>query len=86
MAYRLEIKRKVYRRIRQLPLHVQKRMLAVLKALEQDPRPQGCKRLQGGEFYAVRVGDYRIVYSVDDAGQTVTVLRARHRRDVYRGL
>lgn len=52
--------------------------------LANDPRPRGCEKLAGGERYRVRQGDYRIVYSVEDALLVVWVVKVGHRRDVYR--
>jgi mRNA interferase RelE/StbE len=52
--------------------------------LAEDPRPPGCHKLQNREGWRIRVGDYRLVYEVDDDLRTVTVLLAGHRRDVYR--
>jgi mRNA interferase RelE/StbE len=49
------------------------------------PRTPGCRKLRGSEdTYRVRVGDYRIIYVVEDARVLVTIVRAGHRRDVYR--
>jgi len=53
--------------------------------LEQNPRPHGCTKLEGSEDeYRVRVGDYRILYVIDDKAKLVTVARVRHRREAYR--
>jgi mRNA interferase RelE/StbE len=50
-----------------------------------DPRPRGARKLEGGAGeLRVRVGDYRIVYEVDDEALRVLVLRVAHRREVYR--
>ncbi len=65
--------------------HVQRRIREALLALETDPRPTGAAKLSGERNrWRVRVGDYRILYEVDDALQQVLVLRIAHRRDVYR--
>jgi mRNA interferase RelE/StbE len=57
-----------------------------MRALGDDtPRPAGCTKLAGtADGYRIRVGDYRIVYLIDDAAQIVTVTRVGHRREVYR--
>lgn len=58
-----------------------------LLQLAEEPRPPGSKKLRGGfEAYRIRIGDYRAIYDIDDDKRTVTVLRVKHRRDVYRGL
>jgi len=54
--------------------------------LSENPRPGGCKKLKGVDLWPVRVGNYRIVYEVDDARKIVDLHIVAHRRDVYRGL
>ena len=56
-----------------------------LLALGGNPRPPGCKKLKGGEVgWRIRVGDYRILYEIDDTRAVVTVATICHRKDVYR--
>lgn len=56
-----------------------------LAALATNPRPPGCKKLSGGESeWRIRVGQYRIVYNIDDENRLVSVTRVRHRSAVYR--
>ena len=61
-----------------------KRLKPKLLALQTDPRPDGCVKLTGEEGYRIRVGDYRVLYRVDDPVRTVYLYRIRHRKDVYR--
>lgn len=55
-----------------------------IDALAVEPRPSGVVELAGRDDFRIRVGDYRIVYAVDDAERIVLVARIAHRRDVYR--
>ena len=55
-----------------------------LLALEQNPRPPGCRKLHGRQGYRLRVGDYRVLSEVDDRAREVQVFAVRHRRDAYR--
>jgi mRNA interferase RelE/StbE len=55
-----------------------------VEALEADPRPSGCKKLTNSELWRIRVGDYRVVYSIEDAKLVVLVVRVGHRREIYR--
>jgi len=58
-----------------------------LNGLEQDPRPHGVKALAGHNgLFRIRVGDYRILFEIDDAVRVVTVTRVRLRGSAYRGL
>ena len=61
------------------------RILRRIEALAATPRPAGRKKLEGAEnLWRLRVGDWRVVYSVDDSKRLVDVSAVRHRRDVYR--
>jgi mRNA interferase RelE/StbE len=56
-----------------------------LIALAESPRPAGCKMLKGtARTWRIRAGNYRVIYEVDDAPRTVTVLRVGHRKEIYR--
>jgi mRNA interferase RelE/StbE len=64
---------------------MQRRVMRAVEALAGTPRPPGCRKLEGGEVvYRIRVGDYRVIYTVDDAVLVVAIERIRHRREVYR--
>lgn len=69
-----------------LPKAEQKRIGAVIDKLARTPRPRGCRKLDGPDegYYRIRIGAYRVVYDVGDAGLRVLVIRIRHRSDVYR--
>ena len=86
--YRLLLKPKAehdLRRLRRAPALFEQVYEAIL-ALAENPRPPQAKPLRGVDKWSCRVGDYRIVYTIDDDAQEVTIFRARHRREVYRRL
>jgi mRNA interferase RelE/StbE len=61
------------------------RILMKIETLSEDPRPNDCRKLRGKEkLWRLRVGDYRIIYSIDDMKRTVDIFSIRHRRDAYR--
>lgn len=61
------------------------RIVTSILALAEQPRPVGCEKLAGaGDRYRVRVGRYRVVYSIADAELQVLVVRVADRKDVYR--
>jgi mRNA interferase RelE/StbE len=67
-----------------LPATVVARIVPRLERLASTPRPPGCKKLKGGDKeWRIRVGDYRLVYVIDDKAGIVDVTRISHRRDVY---
>ncbi|MFM7373677.1 MAG: type II toxin-antitoxin system RelE family toxin [Chthoniobacterales bacterium] len=62
------------------------RLDEAIESLENEPRPPGCRKLAGtSDRYRIRIGDYRIVYRIDDGKVTVLVLVIGHRREVYDG-
>jgi mRNA interferase RelE/StbE len=67
-----------------LPTGVYDRVDGAILALADDPRPPGCTRLRGRDDWRIRVGDYRIVYGIDDDRRVVEILAVANRRDVYR--
>ena len=83
--YVVEFRRGAEKDLRRLDAVVQKRVLRAADNLATDPRPSGCRKLQGSDnAYRVRLGDYRIVYTIDDAVLIVAIERVRHRGEVYR--
>lgn len=85
--YRVSLTPGAQRALRRLDRPVLRRILDALDALALDPRPHGAKALQGGEgLLRIRVGDYRIVYAVQDDQLLVLVATLGHRREVYRKL
>lgn len=84
MAYRVLIKRSAEKDLDALSPDMRERVARRLLPLEQNPRPQGAKKLQGGDGYRLRIGDYRVLFTIDDPKQTVTIYAVGHRREVYR--
>ena len=86
-AYTVEARPRVRKALRQLDPATWADILGAMRALGTDPRPAGVRSLTGHRpWLRVRVGDYRIIYDVDDTSRTVTVAVVGHRREVYRGL
>jgi len=82
--YRIEIKRSASKEISDLPKADCQRVVARIQALATNPRPHGCEKLSGAEKYRVRQGDYRILYEINDASRTLTVVKVGNRKQVYR--
>ncbi|MCX5888678.1 MAG: type II toxin-antitoxin system RelE/ParE family toxin [Deltaproteobacteria bacterium] len=84
MLYLVHLKRSAEKELAGLPREVHRRIVKRLLALQGNPRPQGAKKLGGGDAYRIRVGDYRVLYTIDDAFQKIEVSAVGHRREVYR--
>ena len=82
--YDVHVQRAVLSALRDLPRDVARRVDAVLLHLEEAPRPPGAKKLAARQWWRLRIGDYRLLYTVDDDARIVAVYRLGHRRDVYR--
>ena len=83
-AYRVEFTTAAARQVRKLEPGIRRRIAAAIGALSTDPRPAGTKALQGTPGYRIRIGDYRVLYVINDDTVTVLVFRVAHRSDVYR--
>ena len=83
--YDVFIERTAERDLRSLPTSIFKRIVPRMRALAENPRPSGCHKLAGSKNnWRIRIGDYRVVYEVNDARKIVRIFRVRHRREVYR--
>ena len=83
-SYRVALTTSAEKELRGLPAKMVARIVPRLEYLASAPRPLGCKKLKGGDTeWRIRVGDYRIVYVIDDRARTVDVTRIAHRREVY---
>ena len=82
--YRVELKPSALKELEALPDTVLARVVRKMDALGDAPRPAGCKKLKGyRDQWRIRVGDWRVVYIIDDAAKLVSVTRIAHRREVY---
>lgn len=84
MAYFVQITRRAQRELSQLPAEYYEGVRDAIADLTNAPRPPGCHKLAGRDGWRIRIGPYRVIYEIDDANSSVTVLHIGHRRDVYR--
>ena len=84
-TYRVVIDRVAAKALAGLDTTIRVRLAAAIDELAQEPRPPGPKKLRGtASDWRIRVGDYRIIYTITDGTLTVLVVRVAHRREVYR--
>jgi mRNA interferase RelE/StbE len=83
-AYNIFFKKSVEKDFRTIPKQDLRKIIKLIGALAQEPRPPGCEKLTGQERYRVRQGRYRVLYSIQDQELTVWVVKVGHRKDVYK--
>ena len=83
--YQVIITRIASKELRKLPKKEVQLIFSKIKGLATDPRPDGCKKLksQSENLWRIRMGDYRVIYSVDDTIRIIDVRRIGHRKDIY---
>ena len=85
--YRIELVRDAEKFIRNQNKALQTKLIAILRKLAENPRPPKATKLKGlYELYRVRVGSYRIVYTIEDQKLLILIVRIAHRKDVYKRL
>jgi len=86
MAWEILFRRSAKAELETLPRKTKLRVAAAIEALSLEPRPAGCIKLQGIQYWRIGVGDVRIIYSVEDGRLVVIIIRIGHPREVYRRL
>ena len=84
MLYRIEVSHTSHHQMRRLNEQSQVRVNQAIGSLAENPRPQGAKKLTDRESYRIRVGDYRILYQIDDKAKLIIVCRVAARGDVHK--
>jgi len=81
--YELLVRPSVSKDTKDIPSGDLKKILRRMESLRDDPRPPGCIKLSGSDYYRVRQGDYRIIYEIEDQRLIVIVVKVGHRRGIY---
>lgn len=84
MKYKVRIIRTAEKEMDKLLRAVHARISRRILSLEDNPRPRGARKFSGRDEYRLRVGDYRVLYTIDDKTCAVTVFAVGHRGEVYR--
>ena len=84
--YKITFKNSAYKELERLPKATVRKIVVAIDGLEVDPRPVGVKKLKDSSenLYRIRVGDYRVIYTINDGIKIVTILRIGHRKDIYK--
>jgi mRNA interferase RelE/StbE len=84
-AYKIEWKRSAVKELEKLPRQTVTRIVEAVRNLAGNPFPDGTRKLAGSEqSYRIRIGVYRVLYSVCDDKFIVEIIRVKHRKDVYK--
>ena len=83
-SYSLRIKRSAEKELRSVPKKDLHKIIERIQSIAVNPRLPGHQKLSGHDEYRIRQGDYRILYTIDDPGRVVEIIKIGHRRDVYR--
>ena len=87
MAYSVKLKTSVEKDLKKIPREHIERIFGAIEHLQDDARPKQSKKLKDTDrTYRLRVGDYRVIYQIDDEKKEIIVFHIRHRKDVYRNL
>jgi mRNA interferase RelE/StbE len=85
--YEVVLTQTAEKELQRLPYRVIEKVIAVLKSLEENPRPAGCKKLKGYKnLWRIRLGDYRIIYVIEDVIMLIDIREIGHRKDIYDNL
>lgn len=85
MSYQVTIRKKALKELEELPVKVNQSIRIAIDSLAENPRPKGSKKLKGEQEYIwrIRVGDYRVLYAIEEKIKVVEIRKIGNRNDVY---
>jgi mRNA interferase RelE/StbE len=81
LIYQIIVERRVEKETRRIPHREKQKIDQAILSLATNPKPHGCKKLTEKEGYRIRVGDYRVLYTIDDQNRTVIIYRIKIRSE-----
>lgn len=82
--YEVKVSKRVIKKIEKLPKKVIPKIYSAIVSLENDPRPSGCKKLKSYDnFWRIRIGNFRVIYSIEDAIRIVKIRNVADRKELY---
>jgi len=85
MSYELLIERRAEKDLKKLETSLFTVVVEKIKSLSENPHPAGSRKLSGSQNdRRIRIGDYRVLYEIDNKARTIKIMRVKHRREVYR--
>jgi mRNA interferase RelE/StbE len=84
VSFHVEVRRSAERELGRISTQARQRIAVALLGLAEQPFPPGVKKLKGSDGYRIRIGDYRVLYTIDTEKEAVSVFAIGHRKEVYR--
>ena len=84
MTYSVFIQKSAQKTLSRIPDRNQNRIIDAIRALAETPRPPGSKKLSGRDAWRIRIGDYRVIYEIQDQQLIVLIVAIGHRKEIYR--
>ncbi len=84
MKYNITIKKRASKTLEKLPDGDYQKVRDAIRKLGENPRPSGCIKLTGRDGWRIRIGVYRVIYTINDSELKIVVIDVGHRRDIYR--
>jgi mRNA interferase RelE/StbE len=84
MPYHVRVKESAEKELEHLPTRIHDKIINILLSLKENPFPRNSKKLYGREGWRIRIGDYRILYIIDESDKNIEVISVAHRKEVYR--
>ena len=84
MNYSIDILKSAQKQLSKIKGSDQEKIITDIRILSGNPRPFGCKKLRGRDAWRIRIGDYRVIYEIDDTTATILIVAMGHRREIYR--
>jgi len=82
-SYKVSLKKNAEKELRSIPARGIARIVDKIKNLQQQPRPRGCEKMEGGERCRIRQGGWRVIHAMDDAEKSVMAVKIGNRREIY---
>ncbi|MCK5719403.1 MAG: type II toxin-antitoxin system RelE/ParE family toxin [Thiomargarita sp.] len=84
VKYKIEVKKSAEKELRKLPQKNLIKILEKITSLSSDPHPIGSIKLTNQERYRIRIGNYRVLYTIEDDILTIYIIKIGHRKEIYR--
>ena len=82
--YKIEVKKSAEKELRKIPQKELTKIIQLIGSLADEPYPSGCQKLTNQEKYRIRIGNYRVLYNIENDILTVFVVKVGHRKEIYR--